>query len=197
MGDTLNEEILVLYGLPVTAVLLLLLLIIVMRRRKAAALTLSDVIDKIAFESLEALVIPNGDDGEIQIDHLLLTAHGLLIIDVKDVTGNVFGSDKMHEWTVISDNRRFTFANPQPALYDRVAAVSHIVRQVPVHGRLVFLDGAIFSKGVPELVTNLETLHKEFAEQDDSAAQFKVESFRQQWQQLQDAAVDVGSSRAA
>ena len=37
--------------------------------------------------------------------------------------GAVFGGDQMIEWTVIGKKRRFTFANPQHALYDRMAAV--------------------------------------------------------------------------
>ena len=142
------------------------------------------VINDIAYEHAQALVIPNGDDGEIQIDHLLLTANGLLILDVKDVQGAVFGSDKMQDWTVISDNRRYTFSNPQPSMLDRIAAVGHIVRQVPVNGRVVFLDGADFTKGVPDMVATLEELQIEFGESDKSAAKFKVDAFRQHWDQL-------------
>jgi len=126
-------------------------------------------------------VIPNGDEGEIQIDHLLLTSQGLLIVDVKDVVGSVFGSDKMQHWTVISKNRRYTFPNPQQALYDRVAAVRKIVRQVPVVGRIVFLDGADFTKGVPEFVTDGENLRSEFFEDDKAAGKFKIEAFKPHW----------------
>ena len=135
------------------------------------------------------MVLANGDDGEIQIDHLLLTANGLLILHIKDVQGAVFGGDKMQEWTVISDDRRFTFNNPQSALYDRIAAVRHVVRQVPVAGRIVFLDGAQFNKGVPNMVCTLEELHKEFGEADQGIAKFKVDAFRQHWEHLQAHAV--------
>ena len=154
------------------------------RQRNAGGLTLMGVLNEIAFERVENLIIPNGDDGEIHIDQLLLTANGLLIVDVKDVQGAVFGSDKMQDWTVISEDRRFTFANPQPALYDRIAAVRHIVRQVPVAGRILFLDGAEFTKGVPGLVSSLEGLLNEFGESDKSAAKSKVDAFRQHWEVL-------------
>ena len=39
----------------------------------------------IGFDHIERLVIPNADEGEILIDHLVLTSQGLLIIEVKDV----------------------------------------------------------------------------------------------------------------
>lgn len=177
------------YLIPLILVLALLALWLVQRRKSKRPLSLSGVLDNVAFERVEGMIIPDADDGEIQIDYLLLTAQGLLIIHLKDVVGAVFGSDKMQDWTVIGTNRRFTFGNPQPALYDRIAAVRHIVRQVPVTGRILFLDGAEFTKGVPGLVCNLQQLLDEFGEPDKSAASFKVEAFRSHWQKLMKHAV--------
>jgi LPXTG-motif cell wall-anchored protein len=181
--------------LLVVAVLLLLLLLFVYRRRRRQDRSLSKIFSAIAFERLEGLVVPNGDDGEIQIDHLLLTANGLLIIDVKDVVGTVFGSDKMQDWTVINDERRFTFANPQPALYDRIAAIRAIVRQVPVTGRVLFLDGASFTKGVPNLVCKFDELREEFGDGDKASAKMKVEAFKPHWDQIRASAVDSETGR--
>lgn len=169
---------------PIGILLLLVVLLsawLIIRRRRGRNRTLSSVLNAIAFDRIEKLVIPNVDEGEIQIDFLGLTAQGLLIIDVKDVTGAVFGSDKMQNWTVISDNNRFTFNNPQPALHDRIAAVRQIVRQVPVAGRVVFLDGAKFTKGVPSLVCGLDELLADFGETDKAAANVKIEAFKSHW----------------
>ncbi len=161
--------------------IVLLLIWLVIRGRKGRDRSLAHVLDQIAFKRIEHIVIPDGDEGEIHIDHLALTAQGLLVIDVKDVTGAVFGSDKMQDWTVIAKDRRFTFANPQPALYDRIAAVRLIVRQVPVAGRIVFLDGASFTKGVPGLVTTLDELMDEFEETDKASPKVKIEAFLPHW----------------
>ena len=158
-------------------------------RRRLGGNRLQRVLDDISYDRIDDILIPNGDDGEIQIDHLLLTSHGLLIVDIKDVSGTVFGSDKMEKWTVISNDHRFTFSNPQPALYDRIAAVRHIVRQVPVEGRLVFLDGAEFTKGIPELVAGIDDLHVEFHEPDKAAAKFKIEAFNPHWDLIRKAAL--------
>jgi len=170
-----------LYFLPLILVVLLLVFLFVYRRRVRER-SFQGVLDAIAFERISDLIIPNADEGEIQIDHLVLTAEGLLIIDVKEVSGTVFGSDKMQDWTVISKEGRFTFSNPQPALYDRIAAVRQIVRQVPVAGRILFLDGADFTKGVPGLVCGLDELLSEFGEKDDVAANVKVDAFRPHWE---------------
>ena len=169
------------YLLPLVLVVLLLVSWLIYRRRSRAR-SFKSVAKAIGFEHISGLVIPSADEGEIQIDHLLLTSEGLLIIDVKEVFGTVFGSDKMQDWTVISADRRFTFANPQPALYDRIAAVRQIVRQVPVAGRILFLDGADFTKGVPGLVCNLDQLLAEFEESDHAAAKVKIAAFRPHWE---------------
>ncbi len=185
MSEFLNAEFAGIYLLPLVLVILLLLWLLIYQRSRRGARSLANVLASIAYERIEGLVIPNTDGGEIQIDHVVLTAHGLLIIDVKDVVGTVFGSDKMQDWTVISDNHRFTFSNPQPALYDRIAAVRQIVRQVPVTGRIVFLDGAEFTKGVPGLTCGIDQLLEEFSEREKSSAVVKVEAFRPHWEELQ------------
>ena len=161
---------------------------LIYRRFFAKGSALERALSEIAFERIEQLVIPNADEGEIQVDRLLLTSKGLLVLEIKDVQGVVFGSDKMQDWTVIAEDRRYTFPNPQPSLYDRVAAVRQIVRQVPVEGRILFLDGAEFTKGVPEYVTDLAQLVAEFGEPDKSAANYKIESFRPHWELIRKAA---------
>ena len=158
-------------------------------RRRVGGNRLRKVLSEISHDRIDGLLIPNGDDGEIEIDHLLLTSQGLLIVDIKEAVGTVFGSDKMMEWTVISDERRYTFPNPQTALYDRIAAVRHIVRQVPVAGRILFLDGADFTKGIPGMVSNLDELLEEFGESDKAVAKVKVDAFKPHWDLIRKAAL--------
>ena len=174
--------------LPLAAIGVLLLIWLIYKRFFARGSSLENALAAIGFDHVEELVIPSADEGEIQVDKLILTSKGLLILEIKDVQGTVFGSDKMQDWTVIAADRRYTFPNPQPALYDRIAAVRQIVRQVPVAGRVVFLDGADFTKGVPSMVCNLEELVAEFGEPDKAAAKFKIEAFTPHWELIRKAA---------
>lgn len=176
---------------PLAVVLALLLLWLMYRNRRHRKRNMAGVFGEIGYDRIDDLVIPNGDEGEILVDHLLLTSRGLLIVDVKDVKGTVFGSDKMQDWTVIAADRRYTFSNPQHALYDRIAAVRNIVKQVPVAGRILFLDGAEFTKGVPTLVCDLDDLLYEFGDEDKSAASYKVDAFKPHWGLVRGAAVSV------
>lgn len=177
--------------LPLMAVALLLMVWLLYRVLSRKRGSFEQVLASISFDRIEGLVIPKADEGEILIDHLLLTTQGLLILEVKDVQGIVFGGDKMQDWTVIADERRFTFSNPQPALYDRIAAVRQIVRQVPVAGRILFMDGAEFTKGVPGLVSDLRQLEAEFGESDKSAAKFKIEAFKPHWELIRKEALNT------
>lgn len=172
-------------------VVVVLLIVWYLLRRRAGGSRLKKILADIGHDRIENLLIPNGDEGEIQIDQLILTSQGLLIIDIKDAVGSVFGSDKMQEWAVISEDRRYTFPNPQAALYDRIAAVRQIVRQVPVEGRILFLDGAEFTKGVPKMVSDLDTLVEEFGEPNKDAAKVKVDAFKPHWDLIRKAALDA------
>lgn len=183
--------------LPLVGVLTLLFVWLLYRYVRSRRNRLQRTLNDISFERIQGLVIPSADEGEIQIDELLLTSKGLLIVDIKDVQGIVFGSDKMQDWAVISDERRYTFSNPQPMLYDRIAAVRQVVRQVPVAGRILFLDGAEFTKGVPGLVCTLEELADEFGEPDKKAAKFKLEAFKPHWDLIRKAELSDEALSAA
>jgi len=175
--------------LPAVGVLALLIVWIIYRYLRGRNNALQRALDEISFERIEGLIIPNADEGEIQIDQLLLTSQGLLIVDIKDVKGAVFGSNKMQDWAVIGNEGRYTFSNPQPMLFDRIAAVRQVVREVPA-GRILFLEGAEFTKGVPGLVCTIEELVNEFGEPDKKAAKFKIEAFRPYWELIRKAALN-------
>ena len=142
----------------------------------------------VADDLLANFLLPDGDDGEIHIELAVLTPDGVLVVDVKRVKGHVFGSDAMQDWTVIGERRRFTFANPQPALLDRIAAVSRLLPQVPVDGFVVFTAGADFSKGLPAQTLLLDDLIARLAERRRDNGQVP-EDYRSGWEQLRHEAV--------
>ncbi len=94
--------------------------------------------------------------------YLLLTQRGLLVADLLDRPGAIFGGDQMLEWTAIGKKHRCTFANPQHALYDRMAAVRLLTGEVPVEGRLLFTLKSDFPKGKPRNVLRIDDLTDDF-----------------------------------
>jgi hypothetical protein len=128
--------------------------------------------------------VPDGNGGLIHIEHLLLTARGLLILDVKRIRGVVFASDNMQEWTVIDRRQRFTFHNPQPALLDRVAALRLIARDIPVSGHVLFPVTADFSKGRPAHVILPEELQEHYAKPSHAELERVIDAFSPQWERV-------------
>jgi hypothetical protein len=137
---------------------------------------------------LANFVIPDGNGEEIQVQYALLTGRGILIIDIKDVEGHVFGSEAMQDWTVIADDRRFTFANPQPGLWDRVAAVKRLTPEVPVTGFVAFTGRARFTKGQPRSVTLLEPLLQELEKEAAAGPRGSDDGYLAPWERLRQAA---------
>jgi Nuclease-related domain len=119
-------------------------------------------IANVSYEMLKNVLIPNGMGGQIHVHYLLLTQRGLLVADLLDRPGAIFGGDQMIEWTAIGKKRRYTFANPQHALYDRMAAVKLLTGEVPVEGRLVFTLRSEFPKGKPRNVLRIDDLAEDF-----------------------------------
>jgi hypothetical protein len=146
---------------------------------------------EIARGVLANFVLPDGNGGEIQVQYALLTGRGIVILDIKDVEGNVFGSEGMQDWTVIARDRRYTFANPQAGLWDRVAAVKRLVPDVPVTGFVAFTARARFAKGQPRSVVLLEALLRDLASDRDRGA-IGIDSYRPYWDRLRDAAQLAG-----
>jgi hypothetical protein len=132
-------------------------------RRRARRRALLARLNRIAFETVHQVQVPDGMGGYFHVDHLLLTPRGVLVLDTRRVPGLIFGGDQMSEWTVMGRGHRFTFENPQPALYDRIAAVKAIVGDLPVEGRLLFSNIGRFTKGMPKWVLMLDSIEVEFS----------------------------------
>jgi len=138
---------------------------------------------RVSTAFLGDFLIPDGQGGEIHIENAMLCKRGIVIVNIKDVTGNVFGSDTMQEWAVITGDQRFTFSNPQDGLYDRTAAVKRIVPDVPVQGFIAFTAKADFSKGMPKHVISLNALLDEL-EAEHAQQSAAAEAFWPSWERL-------------
>jgi hypothetical protein len=153
------------------------------RARKA----LQAAVTGSAADHLTDSLVPDGMGGSFHVDFLLLTLRGVVVIDLRNVKGNIFGGDQMAEWTVMDGARRFTFINPQSALYDRIAAVKAIGGDIPVEGRIVFTRRGRFPKGLPKWTLMLDALRAEFPAADFESPAQTIARFRDGWQRLRDA----------
>ena len=101
------------------------------------------------------VVVPDGVGGFVPVDALVLRDRKLYVLDIRDVQGAVFGSEKMDIWTAMG-RKRYQFNNPIRPMHDRVAAVKYLVPGVEVLPRILFTSRGHFPKGRPEGVQLLE-----------------------------------------
>lgn len=131
-------------------------------RQRRALRAIDNVISSVAYDELRNVLLPTGTGDHIHVNYLLLTQRGLLVIDLFDVAGVIFAGEKMEQWSVFGPKRHFTFSNPLPMLYDRMAAVRLLAGEVPVEGRVVFSMRGEFPKGRPDAVLRLDALQDDF-----------------------------------
>jgi hypothetical protein len=141
----------------------------------------------VSMESIHDVLVPDGMGGEIHIEHLLLTAHGVLVVNVKRYEGVIFASDLMDQWTAIGEGGRSTFANPLSDLYDRVAAVRLLLLDMPVEGFVLFPSDADFSKGRPNHVLLPDDLTERYAKPAADEVARLSETLAPQWEQIREA----------
>jgi hypothetical protein len=151
-------------------------------RRRADRKRLHLGIVSVGTEFMHNVLVPDGNGAVMHVDYLLLTSRGVVVVDLRDVRGNIFGGDQMTEWTVMSGPSRATFQNPQHALYDRVAAVRTLVNELPVEGRVLFTRRGKFPKGLPRWTLMVDSLKAEFPPADSEASQSWLERYREDWQ---------------
>jgi hypothetical protein len=155
------------------------------RRRMRAAR--ARAVTSCGFEHLRNVLVPDGQGGTLHVDFLLLTARGLVVIDLRDVQGNIFGGDQMTEWTVMHRALRYTFLNPQTGLYDRIAAVRALAPELPIEGLAVFTASGHFPKGLPRHTLMLDSLAAEFPTSDRQAMRALLERWMPGWRMIEKA----------
>jgi hypothetical protein len=153
-------------------------------RHYRARRALSAAVTGAAADHLANALVPDGMGGGFHVDFLLLTMRGVVVIDLRDVRGNIFGGDQMAEWTVMDGAHRFTFTNPQSALYDRIAAVKAVAGDVPVEGRIVFTRRGKFPKGLPKWTLMVDELRAEFPAMEHPSHAEATAPLGEGWQRL-------------
>ena len=116
------------------------------------------VLDRLGKAALHDIILPDGRGGLTQIDHLVLTQAGLLVVETKNYAGQVLGQPQDKKWTQRLGRQSFTFQNPLRQNYLHTQALKALTPGVPIQGRVVFTDAARFPKGVPEGMSTLSTL---------------------------------------
>jgi hypothetical protein len=187
VGTILQQDTLVLWAVPMAAGVVIVILLWWLQQHGDAHRRLAKTFKRLQCEYLRDAVVPDGVGGHIQIDYLVLAPQGVLVLDVRNYRGALFGATGMQVWTQMLRSGSFRFENPIPANQLRAQAVRLLVPEVPVLGRVLFLADGRFPKGKPEGVALLEDLPALLA---PSAPAGPAERLRRAWEALLRIAAD-------
>lgn len=137
------------------------------RRVHSASRIMDEILKNYRRDEVNHLIIPDGMGGLIEIERLVLTDQGLLIIETYPISGHLFGADHIEQWTQIIDGKSYKFTNPLRHCHNIRESLQALVPKIPVFCRVVFTADSNFPKGKPAEASVLATLA------DDLAAAFE------------------------
>ncbi len=161
--------------------------VLFVRYRDTTDRKLKSLFAAIGVEHLRNIVIPDGTGGEIQIDCLIRTSHGLIALDINDTDGTVFAGDRLDTWSATHNGQRITFDNPISQLQRRLEAINLLAKGVPLEGRILFTGNVDFPKGHPPLVATVDSLIAEYEQATRNASSARLEHH---WEGILGAIVD-------
>lgn len=113
-------------------------------------------IRKLGVAALRDIVIPDGMDGRVLIENIILTPNGIYILPIKRYCGIIFAADNIDTWTQIIGKRSYKFSNPLRELETYIMALRNLLPAVNIAGCILVTRDAEFPKGKPERVIPVE-----------------------------------------
>ena len=151
-------------------------------RRNQHQRQINKVIKDLSRQQLKDILIPDSVNGEIWIDCVLLTDGGVIVFDIRDYVGRMFGGDKINEWTQMIGVKSHKFPNPLIELPARIHAVQEIVGGIPVIGHVIFTCRGTFPKGKPDDVYMVDEVYEKLSSFLRPA--LPTENLEKAWQKL-------------
>lgn len=124
---------------------------------EAGEVSVAGQLIRLGFPSRHDVILHAPDGGLTQVDHVALTARGLLAIETKNYAGSVFGGALERNWVQVLGSARNRFQNPLWQNARHVAALAAHLR-CGVEGLVVFAGTARFPERLPPGVTTLAAL---------------------------------------
>jgi len=96
-------------------------------------------------------VIVLGKSGTTQIDHLLVSVYGLFIVETKNKTGWIFGSENQAKWTQTLYKKKYSFQNPLRQTFRQNIVLSEYLRidESIIHTAVYFVGDCTFKTRMP------------------------------------------------
>lgn len=117
------------------------------------------VISGLGAAQIHDVILPD-DRGLAQIDHLVLTPAGIVVLETKNYAGKIYTYGRRKDWVQYIGRRKNAMHNPQDQNYRHRKAVEHLAPGVPVQDWVLMIGDARFPNGKPDGVLTLREMKK-------------------------------------
>lgn len=140
-------------------------------------------------------VIIADDRGLTQIDHLVLTPAGIVVLETKNYGGKLYDRGRKRPWTQYIGKQQNQIHNPLDQNYRHRKALAFLVPGAPLLDFVVLAGSGRFSGVVPQGVLTISELNRKICEL--NALGSVPESLQDAWHTLQPAAHTDSATRRA
>ncbi len=166
------------------------------------------VVDSLGLKYLRNVVLPDGIDGLVFIDYLLLVPGGFVVLDTQHSEGHLFGGETIDQWSQVINNKTYKFNNP---LYDNQRACQAVQWNLQhttkaenspadthwqVHGWVAFSSAGNFPKGIPAQVSMIDELKNNFSPLIHNSSSIDAH-LQKAWQTLQQLSITTRKENTA
>lgn len=110
-------------------------------------------LDTDIYRRFHDVIIPS-TNGTTQIDHILVSQFGVFIIETKNRTGWVFGSEDQPKWTQALYRKKYSFQNPVRQTFRQKKILSDYLKlkESVIHTVIYFVGNCKFKTKMPHNV---------------------------------------------
>jgi len=113
------------------------------------------LLNRNTYRFIEDTTVPVGDD-TTQIDLLLVSPYGVFVIEIKNMTGWIFGQPNKSHWTQVKYRFKNKFQNPihQNSMHVKVVQDLLRLKTNQIHNVVVFVGACRFKTPMPTEVVH-------------------------------------------
>jgi len=119
------------------------------------------MLDKNIYRELKNVTIPI-IEGTTQIDYVIVSRFGIFVIETKNMSGWIFGSEKDSQWTQsLAGGKKFKFQNPLRQNYKHTKCLADFLNidHDKLHSVVMFWGDSTFKTDMPDNVLDKGYAH--------------------------------------
>jgi predicted RNA-binding Zn-ribbon protein involved in translation (DUF1610 family) len=112
-------------------------------------------LSKEKYHLIKNVTLPT-DDGTTQIDHIIVSAFGVFVVETKNMKGWIFGQEHQKQWTQKIFKHSQKFQNPLHQNYKHIKTLEQLLdlQSSQLHSVVVFVGDSTFKAAMPKNVTH-------------------------------------------